>query len=361
MLLAASGQGYGGIERAALRLSQGIAEHGHQVDALIQTVHGAPSPRHEATRLAVMRFNTPSTLALPVAPALAGFLLRHGGDYDVVHVHNYHAPLALAAAALPGVTLVFSPHYHGRGRTWLRQAVHVPYRPLGQRIFARSAVVLCASAAEATLCRAHFTLRDDPLVVRHGVDAEAIAGAEPFACGGRVVLCVGRLETYKRFDRVIEALQYLGPPWRLVIAGTGPADRRLRALCYHLNLTGRVTFTGAISDREKHCWLRTAKVLVTLSTLEAYGLTVLEAIAGGLPVIASDIPAHREHAAAPYGAAVALVPCDVDPQAIAACISGATSHERSPDRRGNGLPTWEEAVRRTLGAYELAIHGRRAP
>jgi glycosyltransferase involved in cell wall biosynthesis len=119
--------------------------------------------------------------------------------------------------------------------------------------------------------------------------ADRIVARDPY-----LLLAVGRLEPYKRVHWAIEVLEELPPVYRLVVVGDGPARPSLERSAQDHGVADRVTFVGQVSEEDLAVWYRRAKVLVNLSTAEAFGLTALEALSAGCRVVCSDIPAFRE-------------------------------------------------------------------
>lgn len=106
------------------------------------------------------------------------------------------------------------------------------------------------------------------------------------------VAYVGRLEHYKRIDVFLGAMARVAadvPTLEVVVIGRGTAQRRLEALAGELGLTARTRFTGFLPDAERDALLATVRVCVHPSVKEGFGLTVLEANAAGVPVVASDV------------------------------------------------------------------------
>lgn len=97
---------------------------------------------------------------------------------------------------------------------------------------------------------------------------------------------------------------------RLVLVGPGHADyvASIRNLAHDLGIADRVTITGAITDAELITWYRRAVVVVLPSYLEGFGLPILEAMAMGIPTVASTLPAIRE---VTDGSAVLVTPGDI--------------------------------------------------
>jgi len=116
----------------------------------------------------------------------------------------------------------------------------------------------------------------------------------------RVLLTVGRLagkDRYKGFDEVLEALPELAREYAdvaYVIAGDGRDRPRLEAKARELGVAERVVFTGYVSEEEKKDLYALADVYVMPSRGEGFGIVFLEAMAMGLPVIASRADGSRE-------------------------------------------------------------------
>ena len=288
----------------------------------------------------------------PFSPGLARFLRRNGGEYDLIHAHNYHALPALAAALATRSPLVFTPHYHGRSDSRFRNALHRPYRLLGSRIMERAKRVIAVAPAEAVLVAEHFPAAAAKIVViPNGVDAERLSAATPFERGGsRVVLCAGRIDSYKRLDQTIRALAHLDRRFVLRITGEGPVRAELEALIGELGLEGRVEFLGRVEVGELYRWFRTADVYVTMSEIEAMPVTPLEALYAGARVVASDIPAHRGTARF-AGERLSLVPLSAPAEELAAAIDAAA--ESDPPL--GTIPTWDSVLESTMAVYREAI------
>ncbi len=108
---------------------------------------------------------------------------------------------------------------------------------------------------------------------------------------------LGRLKKYKSIDHLISAFaivrQHL-PEARLLVVGEGDARPELEELTRKLGLTGSVEFAGFVDEQEKVRLLQAMHVVANPSAKEGWGLTVLEANACGVPVVASDVPGLRD-------------------------------------------------------------------
>lgn len=345
----------GGVETHVKRLCAGLTAAGDDVEVItqhatrsVETVDGVLVRRFPLT---VPAGNY--RLSLP----LWRWLRAHAADYDVLHAHSYHALAALCAALGNRAPLVFTPHYHGTGHSRFRAALHPLYRPLGRTVMYRASAVVCVTSAERDL-----VLRDFPevgtrtVVIPNGTDPRPSARR---GAPGRIrrILCVGRLEQYKRVDRVIRAMTRLSPEHRLDVVGTGPAADRLRQLAASLGLAGRVVFHGRLDDAAFDSCVAQASAAVSASAHEAFGMSVADALAAGLPTVATPIPAHREVAGLAGDSAWLRFADPEDEAALAAALATAAATGRT---RPAILPTWADVVDATRNIY-AAVAYRTAP
>jgi len=346
----------GGVETHVAALAVRLAARGHDVEVLTQRKVRCATSIERIAGVTVRRF----PLALPepiyaLAPGIWRYLRRYGARYDLVHAHSYHAFPALFAALAGCRPLVFTPHYHGGGHTPLGRALHLPYRAVGSLMLQRADAIICVSHSEAGLLLRHFPAAADRIaVIPNGVDVAAIRRAQPFPGQQTLILSVGRLAVYKRVDRLLGALTRLDDRFVLCVIGEGPARADLEALAVRLGLEARVHFLGQVDQARLYRWYRTAAIYASLSSQEAFGMTLLESLAGGACVIASDIPAHREVLRTAGSTRAALVPLDAPSVEVAATLQAMA--EKPPDaREGSDIRSWDDVVQQTLMVYAALL------
>ncbi|MEV6299020.1 glycosyltransferase family 4 protein [Actinoplanes sp. NPDC051861] len=352
----------GGVETHVRRLCAGLTAAGDDVEVITQ---GATRSVETVDGVLVRRF----PLTVPagnyrLSVPLWRWLRAHAAEYDVLHAHSYHALAALCAALGNRAPLVFTPHYHGTGHSRFRAALHPLYRPLGRTIMARAGAVVCVTAAERDLVLRHFpAVGERAVVIPNGTDPRPSTPAPRSAV--RRILCVGRLEQYKRVDRVIRAMAHAGPEHRLDVVGTGPAAGQLRQLAARLGLAGRVVFHGRLDDDAFAACLSQASAAVSASAHEAFGMAVADALAAGLPTVAAPIPAHREVArlagagdeARPAASGDEARLRFADPEDEVALAEALREAAASGRTRPAVLPTWTDVVGATREIY-AAVAGR---
>ncbi|GHC58501.1 glycosyltransferase [Streptomyces cinnamoneus] len=145
------------------------------------------------------------------------------------------------------------------------------------------------------------------LCVPNAVPAPAAAPSDGTS---KLIVSAGRLVAVKRYDRLIDAFAKVAaerPDWNLRIYGRGPAKAKLRRQIEDLGLYERITLMGARSPIETE-WSKGA-VAAVASDAESFGMTIVEAMHAGLPVVATDCP-HGPREILTDGTDGVLVPLD---------------------------------------------------
>jgi len=101
-------------------------------------------------------------------------------------------------------------------------------------------------------------------------------------------LYVGRLEKYKNVHILIKSMVNIPDQYELVIIGDGPYKIELIKLIYSLKLNNRVKIYSGLSDEEMYGWYKSCNLVVNFSQNEAFGITVIEGLAAGKPVMVND-------------------------------------------------------------------------
>lgn len=201
---------------------------------------------------------------------------------------------------------------------------HLAYWPQ-RMLLDRADVVATISGTTAALIGAHRLTRRPVLLVGNAPQP-AQSHRDPAAPRSSSLLYMGSFMPYKNVETLVRAMQLLpGHTLHLLSRITPTRRAELSALAPE----DRVVFHDGVTDAAYQDLLHDSTALVTLSRAEGYGLPVIEAMATGTPVIASDIPIFREVG----GRAAAYVDPD-DPAAVAAAV-------RSLDDAG----TWTAASR----------------
>ena len=238
---------------------------------------------------------------------------------ELVHSHGkgagLYGRLAARRAGIPSIHTFHGIHY-ARYPVGLRGL----YLALERRLAAIGTAVVHVSESQAREAAAlHLAPAGRTHVIVNGVDVAGLtAKAEPreaaraalgLADGELGVGIVARLDPIKAIDVLLEAFARMArarPRARLIVIGGGPEAGRLHALARSLGIDSRVRFTGAVPDAAR--LLGGLDLYVSASRREGLSLAVLEAMALGLPVVATRVAGHLD--AVSDGVTGRLVPPD---------------------------------------------------
>lgn len=279
------------------------------------------------------------------------------GDHDLFHGTDFTLPPTRAAkvVTIHDVSFKLHPEYcHPNLASYLQRAV--------PRSLARADVVITVSASVAAELAAAFPgIRSRIVAIPNGYTPPE----QPFAkreVREPVVLMVGTVEPRKNHLAVLKAMEEVRlriPDARLVVVGRrGWLEAEIVSELERCKQLGWLTWHEDAGDAQLEVAYRAAAVFVAASHYEGFGLPVLEAMARGLPCVASDIAAHREVAGP-----AALFVDPLDPVEIADGICRMLDDDSlrlDMARRGSERSTsfsWTETARRTLRAYERAAAG----
>ena len=157
----------------------------------------------------------------------------------------------------------------------------------------------------------HGTCRRDITIIPNGIDLEEIDEILPAEVKSDIIF-VGRLIREKHLDVLVDAIGILrqtSPGLRCLVIGDGPERKDLEEKVNMMNLSGYILFTGFFKRSEDMiAHMKSSRVFVIPSTRERYGISALEALAAGLPVVTVDQPknASRDFVRNGYGALAAL-------------------------------------------------------
>jgi len=259
----------------------------------------------------------------PAAGARAVRAIRRGG-FDVLHLHEPLAPSITIPVLLARPAPMVGTFHAAGHRTPYRWAAPL-LRGLANRIEVRAAV----SEPAAQLARQH--LGGSYELLFNGIDVSRYQ-APAAGAASMTILFLGRHEPRKGLDVLLDTLPLLPRCVSVRVAGTGPATARLRE---RHRSDQRIRWLGRLTEAGKIRELHAASVLCAPSRHgESFGMVLLEAMAAGTPIVASDVPGYRSLSS--QADAAHLVPPG-DPGALAAGLLQVLSdHRLAADLRANG-------------------------
>lgn len=350
----------GGVQNHVRELTESLQARGCTVSVLAPSSDGSPLPPYvvPAGRAVPVPYNG-SIARLTFGPrsmARARRWLREG-DFDVLHVHEPTTPslslLALWAAEGP----VVATFHTATRRSRAMAASAGLLRPALEKISARIAV---SEPARATLA-AH--IGGPSVVIPNGLFVERFrcADRDPRLAGERgTVLFLGRFdEPRKGLPVLLEAFGTVAearPGVRLLVAGRGDAEVARQLV--EPRHRAAITWLGEVDDTTRTRLLVTADVFVAPNTGgESFGLVLLEAMAAGVPVVASDIEAFRQVCEDQrYGALFRSGDStDLARVVLAALTDDAARLRAAAAARAAWRYDWSRVTTQVLGVYESVV------
>ena len=286
----------------------GLAELGH--DVTVFTADDAPAGHTDRGPFTIRRL--PVRFRFGNAPFLPSLLELEG--FDITHLHYpfyFGAEMILYRCATRGLPYVVTYHQDVLFGGPLRLVARFHHRLVGKRVLTRAQKVLATSLDYAGASRLGELMRKNPGLVEelpNGVDPlrfrpDVIGGGlrERYGLrkGDRLILFVGALDQahyFKGIGVLFRALAQIGDSTiKLLVVGDGNLRRAYQEQATELELAERIVFAGYVSDEELPAHYALCDLLVLPSTTmgEAFGVVLLEAMASGKPVTASNLPGVR--------------------------------------------------------------------
>ncbi len=337
----------GGVQSHVLQLAEVMRERGHEVSVLAPSSPHVDLPDYVVSggRAVPIPYNG-SVARLRFGPAthrLVKKWLAHG-DFDVLHLHEPNAPslsmLALQAAEGP----IVATFHTSTTKSLTLSVFQGILRPYHEKIVGRIAVSDLARRWQME------ALGSDAVEIPNGVDVAFFAEAprlDGYPRPGRTVLFLGRYDEPRKGMTVLlgalPAVVARYPDVEILIVGRGDEDELRRQAG---SLASHLCFMGQVDDAVKASAMRSADVYCAPNTGgESFGIVLVEAMAAGTAVVASDLDAFRRVLC--DGAAGRLVTVD-DAEALAAGLIEMLGDEEARQR-------YIAAASEVVGRYDWSV------
>jgi phosphatidylinositol alpha-mannosyltransferase len=293
----------GGVTEHIMHLDREFRERGHETRIIAASTEDKDALDSNVIKVSgalssfpVSGSNARITLSPPVYRRVKKIL--NDEKFDIVHVHEPAVPL-LCLTVLRHSHAINVGTFHAYRET---NAFYEYAKPVAQRVFGRLDGRIFVSEAVREYITQYFP--GDYRIIPNGIDFARFNSADTqpipkFSDGRPNILFVGRIEPRKGFHHLIRAYPYIKeavPEVRLVVVGAFNDDEKASFVRYaRANHLSGIHFVGWVSRDELPRYYRSATVYCAPSTgFESFGIVLLEAMASGLPIVASDIAGYRE-------------------------------------------------------------------
>jgi phosphatidylinositol alpha-mannosyltransferase len=290
----------------------GVSEHVHHVAVELR------KRGHRVTVITCGHRNSSQTIGDDVVRLGSNILVRHNGAYanltvgwniygkmkrvlregryDVVHVHCPLVPVLPLAATRTTRDAVLFGTFHASAKS---NAGYLLFKPFLRRFHRRITGKIAVSGPARDFVHGYFG--GEYRIIPNGVDPDRFSPDNPpieeLTDGALNILFVGRPDPRKGLEHLIRAMETIHArgtsPVRLVVIGDGPRRPAYEAMVAE-HLKDSVLFVGSVSNELLPRYFSSAHVFCSPATKnESFGIVLLEAMAAGVPIVASDIPGYR--------------------------------------------------------------------
>ncbi len=285
----------GGIEKYVEDLCLNLKELGHKSDVITFDKYSHVKkikPVYEEYRgIKIYRLHTFGPQLYFIAPSVLKFIKK----YDIVHIHGlgfFPDSLALTKP-LHKKPLVLSVHggtFHTKKFNLFKR---VYFQLWCRMVFRNIDKVICSSKSDHML----FSNIVNPDFVSYALYYKNYSGVKRNP-DKNTLLHIGRISANKRIDRLIDTVYFIKkkiPSVKLYIIGSDwqGIRKKLEGMAKSKGLEKNVIFTGVIPENEKKRHLSSCQFFVCASEYEAFGISIMEAMAAGCPVVVNNIEAFR--------------------------------------------------------------------
>lgn len=312
----------GGVEEHVYRISRELARRGHSVTVITSNEadgKNCSAENENIEGIQVYRFSLlmPRVLReLWIIPKIPRILQQVRSD--IVHAHGYRCLSSFEAVYVShakGVPSVLTPHGIYPPRSFINGLAKSIYdKSTGRLLLNFSDRIIALSKHNNLLLSQMGASQKKIVIVPNGVNVEEYTSLhrsktilDRLHTNGPILLYVGRIDWNKRVDRIVEALPSIlkeFPLAKLVVVGPDYANYadQLQEVAKRLNVEDSLVITGNVQRQTLLEFYSVADVFILPSSYEGFGLSMLEAMCSGIPVIASptggpgDILNHGTHA-----------------------------------------------------------------
>lgn len=337
--------GWGGAEKVVVTLANGLNNKGHDVEVWVR-------------RNSILCDELAPTIKVKVVPFLNDFepftpllFMKALKAHDIVHVHLGRA------ARLSGYATPFLPKEVKRRLICHMHLYHKPKHYTGQKH------IICVSKAVQRYVKDSMPWVERTWVVYNGIDVEKAPKADPLFIKDDRLIRIGLLASFKAQKGHADLLKAFSKicnrlPVELVFGGEGALLPEMKKLAHELNISEKVKFLGFIEPKASFSFWRSLDIACIPSNAEGFCLSLLEAMACGLPIVGYAEAAICEVT----NDAGILVPVgDVD--GLSAALERVIEDEQLRAHLGNSslkrskLFTRDAMIEATLKVYEELLQG----
>lgn len=299
-----------GVANSVYMLKTELENRGHNVYVFTTTTPGAPEHEHNVFRVPSIPFIliTERRVGMFYQPKLAHIIKKL--NLDIIHTHTEFSLGIFGRIMARELRLPIVHTYHTIYEDYTHYMTHFKALDRRAKAFARAYSKVCCNTVEQVIVPTEktkellmtYSVHKDISVVPTGIDLskfdksnysaddiEALKQKYNINSQDKVMIYIGRVSQEKNIEEIIEAMpEYMKTRAlvRFVIVGNGPALEKLQNMVKQSGIEDQVIFTGSQPWDSIGLFYQMGDVFVSASQSETQGLTYIEAMASGLPIVA---------------------------------------------------------------------------
>jgi glycosyltransferase involved in cell wall biosynthesis len=303
----------GGVQKCVLRIAQNLTASGHQVSVIASDfVPDWSNFNLSNEQFRLKRLKCVGRVAeVPLVPSIRGEIRNL--DVDVLHINGMYplfTDIALWEARRSGIPVLLNYHFDPVSTAPYYASFSKVYPQLASLVIKKANAIVATSSSYVKSSSILSAVANRVQIIPNAVEEKFfkipnetklfnLRSSLGISEKEKVVLFVGQLKRFKGINVLVTAYKIvssLGFASKLVIVGRGPEENYLRNLVSQLGLSEKVIFAGYVTDADLPLYYHMCDVYVlpSVQRIENFGITLLEAMAAGKPVIASNLPGPNE-------------------------------------------------------------------
>lgn len=274
-----------------------MAAQGLKVDLLLLKSTGSMFEIELAERgIGVFFSGSQNVYSVKQLSHISHFIRERDPGYDLVHTHLFPSQYWPALATLFG--RINLPLFTTEHNTYNKRRRFPFLKYLERFIYDQYNRIICISPpVKQSLVTWVPKIENRTVIIPNGIDLSKFKEAEPYnpeflidgiTADDKIIITVASLTEQKNHETLIKTIALLSSKYHLLCVGDGPLWGKLNNMVNILGIRKRVHFVGSRDDVEK--LIKSADLFVLPSKWEGFGIAAIEAMAGGVPVIASNVP-----------------------------------------------------------------------
>ena len=285
----------GGMENVAREISERLAKKGHQVEVFTSDIGCKKGKLRSTKNLKIHYLKSWEFAHTPIMPSLFFKLLKMSKD-SIMHVHigvAFVPEVVYLVSKIKKIPYVVHIHLDTGSSGKLGFLLPLYKKVLLKRVLKSASKIIVLGEEYRTLINKKYDILEKIMIIPNGIGEEFFVNKEDVSSKHINLLFVGRLDAQKNIPKLIDSASLIKSKVVLHIIGDGEKKEEIEKLIFDKKLKNVILY-GKKTGEDLISFYKNADIFILTSDIEAMPLVLLEAMASGTPIIASDVIGIRE-------------------------------------------------------------------